>query len=83
VEPYSTSTTERTTLTEDTIYDQSGTQGGLLKLRYDKENIAKGVHASLTVGVDPDTTHDGTDDAVQPGASASTTESASETASAS
>ncbi|MFB7332335.1 dioxygenase [Streptomyces adustus] len=71
VAPYSTSTTERTTLTEDTIYDQSGTTGGLLKLKYDKKHIAKGVQASLTLGVDPDATHDGTDDAVQPGASAS------------
>ncbi|MFG2131001.1 intradiol ring-cleavage dioxygenase [Streptomyces sp. NPDC048751] len=77
VEPYSTSTTERTTLTEDTIYDQSGTQGGLLKLKYDKKNIAKGVIGSITMGVDPDATHDGTDDAVQPGASASASASAS------
>ncbi|MEU9340464.1 intradiol ring-cleavage dioxygenase [Streptomyces sp. NPDC048278] len=73
VTPYSTSTTERTTLTEDTIYDQSGTQGGLLKLEYHKKDIAKGVRASLTVGVEPDATHDGTDDSVQPGASASAT----------
>ncbi|MET9382067.1 intradiol ring-cleavage dioxygenase [Streptomyces sp. NPDC002928] len=71
VEPYSTSTTTRTTLTEDTIYDQSGTTGGLLKLKYNKKKIEKGVHASITMGVDPDETHDGTDDAVQPGASAS------------
>ncbi|TPQ17483.1 intradiol ring-cleavage dioxygenase [Streptomyces sporangiiformans] len=71
VEPYSTSTTERTTLTEDTIYDQSGTTGGLLKLKYQKKNIAKGVVGSITVGVDPEATHEGTDDAVQPGASAS------------
>ncbi|MFD5404752.1 dioxygenase family protein [Streptomyces griseorubiginosus] len=60
VEPYSTSTTERTTLTEDTIYDQSGTTGGLLKLKYNKKNIAKGVIGSITMGVDPDTTNDGT-----------------------
>ncbi|KUN24226.1 dioxygenase [Streptomyces antibioticus] len=60
VEPYSTSTTERTTLTEDTIYDQSGTTGGLLKLKYDKKNIAKGVVGSITMGVDPDSTNDGT-----------------------
>ncbi|PAZ14149.1 dioxygenase [Streptomyces sp. SA15] len=59
VEPYSTSTTERTTLTEDTIYDQSGTQGGLLKLKYKKNDIAKGVLATLTVGVDPEATHTG------------------------
>ena len=60
VAPYSTSTTERTTLTEDTIYDQSGTTGGLLKLKYHKKNIAKGVVGSITMGVDPDTTNDGT-----------------------
>jgi len=71
VEPYSTSTTERTTLTEDTIYDQSGTTGGLLRLAYDRKHIAKGVHASITVGVDPDETHDGTGDGGQPGPSAS------------
>jgi protocatechuate 3,4-dioxygenase beta subunit len=58
VEPYSTSTTERTTLTEDTIYDQSGTTGGLLKLKYNKKNIAKGVVGSLTMGVDPEATND-------------------------
>ncbi|CAL9468770.1 hypothetical protein SUDANB58_02808 [Streptomyces sp. enrichment culture] len=67
VAPYSTNTTERTTLTEDTIYDQSGTTGGLLKLTYNKKDIAKGVLATITVGVDPDATHDGTEDAVQPG----------------
>ncbi|WP_367321906.1 intradiol ring-cleavage dioxygenase [Streptomyces sp. HUAS ZL42] len=83
VEPYSTSTTERTTLTEDTIYDQSGTQGGLLKLKYDRKNIAKGVLGFLTMGVDPDVTHDGTDDAVQPGASASASDTASPSSSAS
>ncbi|KKD05102.1 intradiol ring-cleavage dioxygenase [Streptomyces sp. WM6386] len=60
VEPYSTSTTERTTLDEDTIYDQSGTTGGLLKLKYNKKNIAKGVTGSLTMGVDPDATNEGT-----------------------
>ncbi|WP_329219215.1 intradiol ring-cleavage dioxygenase [Streptomyces sp. NBC_01485] len=71
VAPYSTSTTERTTLTEDTIYDQSGVQGGLLQLKYNKKSIAKGVVGSITMGVEPDATHEGTDDAVQPGASAS------------
>ncbi|MEV0174334.1 intradiol ring-cleavage dioxygenase [Streptomyces sp. NPDC050803] len=60
VEPYSTSTTERTTLEEDTIYDQSGTTGGLLKLKYKKNGIAKGVVGSITMGVDPDATNDGT-----------------------
>ncbi|GAB2927247.1 intradiol ring-cleavage dioxygenase [Streptomyces heilongjiangensis] len=61
VEPYSTSTTERTTLDEDTIYDGSGTQGGLLKLKYKKNDIAKGVTGTITVGVDPDATNTGTD----------------------
>jgi protocatechuate 3,4-dioxygenase beta subunit len=83
VEPYSTSTTERTTLTEDTIYDQSGTAGGLLKLKYDRKNIARGVIGSITMGVDPEATHDGTDGAVQPGASASDSASAPATDTAS
>ncbi|MFJ4841978.1 intradiol ring-cleavage dioxygenase [Streptomyces sp. NPDC088746] len=60
-EPYSTSTTTRTTLTEDTIYDQSGVTGGLLKLSYRKGKMARGVIGSITMGVDPDETHDGTD----------------------
>ncbi|GAA3990275.1 intradiol ring-cleavage dioxygenase [Streptomyces plumbiresistens] len=60
VELYSTSTTERTTLSEDTIYDQSGTTGGLLKLKYDKKNIAEGVLGTITMGVAPDETNDGT-----------------------
>ncbi|WP_326737294.1 intradiol ring-cleavage dioxygenase [Streptomyces sp. NBC_01022] len=60
VAPYSTSTTTRTTLTEDTIYDQSGVTGGLLKLSYRKNHMARGVVGSITMGVDPDETHDGT-----------------------
>ncbi|QKZ20055.1 intradiol ring-cleavage dioxygenase [Streptomyces chartreusis] len=71
VAPYSTNTTTRTTLDEDTIYSDNGTEGGLLKLKYRKNGIAKGVVATITMGVDPEATHDGTDDAVQPGASAS------------
>ncbi|WP_327594235.1 intradiol ring-cleavage dioxygenase [Streptomyces chartreusis] len=71
VAPYSTNTTTRTTLDEDTIYPDNGTEGGLLKLKYRKNGIAKGVVATITMGVDPEATHDGTDDAVQPGASAS------------
>jgi protocatechuate 3,4-dioxygenase beta subunit len=54
VEPYSTSTTTRTTLDEDTIYPGNGAQGGLLHLQYHKGHIAKGVRAHLTLGVDPD-----------------------------
>lgn len=60
VAPYSTSTTERTTLDEDTIYGGGGTQDGLLKLRYRKGHMEKGVIGTLTMGVDPDETHDGT-----------------------
>jgi protocatechuate 3,4-dioxygenase beta subunit len=77
VEPYSANVAERTTLTEDTIYDQSGAQGGLLRLRYDKRDITKGVHASLTVGVDPDATEDGQGAPPQASASASPSVSAS------
>ncbi|MFJ8021888.1 intradiol ring-cleavage dioxygenase [Streptomyces sp. NPDC096311] len=69
VSPYSTNTTTRTTLTEDTIYPQNGHTGGLLYLKYDKKNIAKGVRAHLTMGVAPDETHDSTD--TQPSTSAS------------
>jgi protocatechuate 3,4-dioxygenase beta subunit len=75
VEPYVSNTAERTTLDEDTIYDGSGTAGGLLKLRYRKDDIAKGVHGSITVGVDPEATNDGQD--LPPGPSASASPSAS------
>ncbi|MFD7446917.1 intradiol ring-cleavage dioxygenase [Streptomyces sp. NPDC059909] len=70
VAPYSTSTTERTKLQDDTIYDQSGVTGGLLKLKYRKGHIDRGVVGTITMGVEPDATHDGTDAGVQPGASA-------------
>ncbi|AXG78766.1 intradiol ring-cleavage dioxygenase [Streptomyces paludis] len=61
VEPYATNAAVRTTLTQDTIYDQSGVTGGLLKLTYKKKNdIARGVVGTITVGVDPDETNDGT-----------------------
>ncbi|MZF90393.1 intradiol ring-cleavage dioxygenase [Streptomyces sp. SID5643] len=60
VEPYSTNTTARTTLDEDTIYPGNGTEGGLLKLTYRKGAIAKGVVATLTMGVDAEATQDGT-----------------------
>ncbi|GAA1682569.1 intradiol ring-cleavage dioxygenase [Streptomyces yatensis] len=61
VAPYNTSTTERTTLDEDGIYPGNGAQGGLLHLKYRKGKIEKGVTGSLTLGVDPDATHEGTD----------------------
>ncbi|NBM18507.1 intradiol ring-cleavage dioxygenase [Streptomyces sp. GC420] len=61
VEPYSTNTTTRTTLDEDTIYPGNGTQGGLLKLTYRKKgDISKGVTGTLTMGVAPDETNEGT-----------------------
>ncbi|MDT9691005.1 intradiol ring-cleavage dioxygenase [Streptomyces sp. P9(2023)] len=60
VAPYSTSTTERTTLDADTIYPGNGAEGGLLVLKYPKGKIAEGVVATLTMGVDPDETHTGT-----------------------
>jgi protocatechuate 3,4-dioxygenase beta subunit len=72
IAPYSTVTTVRTTLDEDTIYPDNGAEGGLLTLKYKKGQIAKGVQASLTLGVDPDLTNEGTGSGVQPGASAST-----------
>jgi protocatechuate 3,4-dioxygenase beta subunit len=75
VEPYSTNTTTRTTLDEDTIYPGNGTEGGLLKLKYKKGAISKGVVATLTMGVDPEATQDGTGDSTRPGASASATAS--------
>ncbi|MGW2516092.1 intradiol ring-cleavage dioxygenase [Streptomyces sp. NPDC001617] len=59
VEPYAGNTTTRTTLDEDTIYPDNGHEGGLLYLRYDHRHIARGVQAHLTLGVDPDGTHDG------------------------
>jgi Protocatechuate 3,4-dioxygenase beta subunit len=69
VAPYSSNTTTRTTLDEDTIYPDNGHEGGLLYLSYNKRHIARGVHAHLTMGVAPDETHDSSD--TQPSASAS------------
>ncbi|MEU1318775.1 intradiol ring-cleavage dioxygenase [Streptomyces tibetensis] len=77
VAPYSTNTTTRTTLDEDTIYPGNGTEGGLLKLKYKKGAIAKGVVATLTMGVDPETTQDGTGDSPRTGASAPASAAAS------
>ncbi|WP_069771514.1 intradiol ring-cleavage dioxygenase [Streptomyces sp. LUP30] len=71
VEPYASNDAERTTLAEDTIYDRSGARGGLLRLRYDRRRIGRGVHATLTVGVDPEATEDGQGRPSQPSASAS------------
>ncbi|MFE1308363.1 intradiol ring-cleavage dioxygenase [Streptomyces sp. NPDC058755] len=59
VEPYSTNTTTRTTLDDDTIYPGNGHAGGLLYLKYDKKHIARGVRGHLTLGVAPDGTNNG------------------------
>ncbi|WP_405471599.1 intradiol ring-cleavage dioxygenase [Streptomyces canus] len=59
LEPYASNTAERTTLDEDTIYDGGGVTGGLLRLKYRKDGVGKGVSASITVGVDPEETNDG------------------------
>ncbi|MFJ2233337.1 intradiol ring-cleavage dioxygenase [Streptomyces sp. NPDC087859] len=77
VEPYASNTAERTTLDEDSIYDGGGTAGGLLKLRYRKDDIAKGVRGSITVGVDPEATNDGQDSGPAPSESASPSASVS------
>ncbi|MGW2701464.1 intradiol ring-cleavage dioxygenase [Streptomyces sp. NPDC001340] len=59
VEPYSTNTTTRTTLDDDTIYPGNGHAGGLLYLKYDKKHIARGARGHLTLGVAPDGTNNG------------------------
>ncbi|MEV0239296.1 intradiol ring-cleavage dioxygenase [Streptomyces sp. NPDC050674] len=71
VAPYSTNTTPRTTLDEDTIYPGNGTEGGLLRLKYKKGAIAKGVVATLTMAVDPEATQDGTGGSARPGGTGS------------
>lgn len=58
VEPYSTNTAPRTTLDQDGIYPDNGAEGGLLRLRYKKADIGRGVLAELTMGVQPDETND-------------------------
>ena len=59
ISPYSTNETTMTKLSEDIIYDQSGTTGGLLDIRYAHRNrLADGIIGSITVGVDPDETND-------------------------
>lgn len=71
VAPYSTNTTTRTTLDEDTIYPGNGHEGGLLHLQYDKKHIARGVRAHLTLGVDPSATNDGSGGGPRPTTSTS------------
>jgi protocatechuate 3,4-dioxygenase beta subunit len=59
IEPYTTNETTRTTLDQDSIYDGTGTTGGLLTLRYDPRRITRGVTATLTMSLDPTATNDG------------------------
>ncbi|AWL41218.1 MULTISPECIES: intradiol ring-cleavage dioxygenase [Streptomyces] len=58
-EPYSANTITRMPLDDDSIYPGTGTQGGLLKIVYDKRHIERGVVGHITMAVDPDATHDG------------------------
>ena len=71
LEPYSTNTTVRTTLDEDRFYSDNGHEGGLLFLDFDTRNIARGVRATLTMGVAPESTPPPTIPQPQPTASAS------------
>lgn len=58
-EPYAQNDTELTTLADDTIYDGTGTTGGLLAIRpVRKGKPGKGLVGTLTMGVAPDETHD-------------------------
>ncbi|MGW1594755.1 intradiol ring-cleavage dioxygenase [Streptomyces sp. NPDC002343] len=57
--PYSANTVTRVTLDQDSIYPGTGTQGGLLKLVYDKGHIERGVIGHITMAVDPSATNDG------------------------
>jgi protocatechuate 3,4-dioxygenase beta subunit len=61
IAPYSTNTTTRTALDADSLYDGTGSPGGLLALRYDPRHVSRGVQASLTMSVDPSATNDGED----------------------
>ena len=53
VAPYRTNTTTRVPLDQDSIYPGTGSRGGLLRLAYDPNRIARGVIAGITVGIDP------------------------------
>uniref|UniRef100_UPI00099CFA82 dioxygenase family protein n=1 Tax=Actinacidiphila yeochonensis TaxID=89050 RepID=UPI00099CFA82 len=61
VAPYSANTVTRVTLDQDSIYPQTGTPGGLLRLVYDHRHIGHGVVGYITMGVDPSATNDGED----------------------
>jgi protocatechuate 3,4-dioxygenase beta subunit len=75
VAPYATNATTRTTLDADSLYDGTGTAGGLLALHYDPRRLGLGVRAGLTMSVDPSATNDG-EDGGGPGAPPSPTPSA-------
>ncbi|GAA2982012.1 hypothetical protein GCM10020227_58360 [Streptomyces flavovirens] len=59
IAPYSANGVERVTLDEDMIYPGTGTQGGLLRLTYDRRHIERGVVGSLTMAVDPAAENEG------------------------
>lgn len=59
LDPYAENDTDRVTLGKDMVYPGKGARGGLLDLKYDKHLIQAGVLATLTMSVDPDATHDG------------------------
>ncbi len=59
--PYSTNTKPRTTNAQDMLYTGDTTADGMLSLRYDPRRLARGIGASITLGVDPDAVHDGQD----------------------
>lgn len=70
LDPYATNETERTPNAEDGIYTGDTPADGMLSLRYDKKHVARGIHAAITLGVDPDAEHNG-DDGGGPGPSPS------------
>ncbi|WP_030610909.1 intradiol ring-cleavage dioxygenase [Streptomyces sclerotialus] len=61
LDPYATNTTERTTNAEDMLYTGDTAADGMLALRYDERRVGRGVHAAITLGVDPDAVNDGRD----------------------
>ncbi|MBB4918683.1 dioxygenase family protein [Streptosporangium saharense] len=59
--PYSTNTKPRTTNAQDMLYTGDTAADGMLSVQYDRRHVARGISASITLGVDPDAVHDGQD----------------------
>ncbi|MEU1708120.1 intradiol ring-cleavage dioxygenase [Streptomyces sp. NPDC005706] len=59
IAPYAANTVARVTLDEDMLYPGTGTQGGLLRLVYDRRGIEQGVLGSITMAVDPTASNEG------------------------